>query len=34
MADEVFLSRPGSPNNDFTPESDASALFLKVEGLQ
>lgn len=29
-ADDIFLSRPGSANNDFTPETDASALFLKL----
>ena len=34
MADDALLSRPGAINNDFTPESDASILFLKLEGLQ
>jgi|GEM_PF-1592538 len=30
MVDDAILSRPGAINNDFTPESDASALFLKL----
>lgn len=30
MVDDALLSRPGSINNDFTPEADASALFLKL----
>lgn len=30
MVDDAFISRPGSANNDFTPEQDASSLFLKL----
>lgn len=30
MVDDAILSRPGAILNDFSPESDASALFLKV----
>ena len=34
MVDDGLLSRPGAINNDFDPESDASSLFLKLEGLE
>lgn len=30
MVDDAILSRGGAINNDFSPESDASALFLEV----
>jgi hypothetical protein len=30
MVDSALLSRPGSIENDFTPESDASLIFLKL----